>query len=74
MSTGALGDEYERKVTARWIGGILRRKLRLPTERRHGCYVSPREAFPQIARLTERYGLESDPPPETTPDPLGDFG
>ncbi|MBX3024691.1 hypothetical protein KF840_07260 [bacterium] len=68
------GDEYERKVTARWIGGVLRRKLRLPTERRHGAYVIPREAFPQIARLTERYGLGSDPPPEQIPDPLGDFG
>lgn len=59
------GDEYERKVTARWIGGILRRKLRLLTERRHGAYVIPREAFPQITRLIERYGLEAhDAPPD----------
>jgi hypothetical protein len=68
------GDEYERKVTARWIGGILRRKLRLPTERRHGAYVIPRAAFPQITRLAERYGLSQDPAQEATPDPLGDIG
>lgn len=53
------GEEYERKVTARWIGSILRRKLRLPTARRHGAYVIPREAYPLIGRLSERYGLAS---------------
>ncbi len=68
------GEEYERKVTARWIGGILRRKLRLPTERRHGAYVIPREAFPQITRLVERYGLVADPFTEAPADPLGDIG
>ena len=33
------GEDFERKVTPHWIGRIVRRKLGLKTEKRHGSYV-----------------------------------
>jgi len=70
------GDDYQRKVTPRWIGGILKRKLRLQTERRHGSYVVPREAFPKLKRLAARYGIEANPTmlPDDSGATLGDVG
>ena len=35
------GDEYERPITNRWIGGILRKRLNLQTYKSHGIYVVP---------------------------------
>src|SRR5438552_8308905 len=32
------GEEFDRKITPRWIGGLIRQKLGLATERRHGSY------------------------------------
>jgi hypothetical protein len=36
------GEDFERKITPRWIGQIVRRKLGLKTETRHGSYGSRR--------------------------------
>src|SRR5437867_6548420 len=35
------GMDYERKVTGKWVGNILQRKLQLKTERRGGEYIIP---------------------------------
>ena len=35
------GAEYERPVTDRWIGGILRERLNLRTYKSHGVYIVP---------------------------------
>jgi hypothetical protein len=81
------GDEYERKVTAKWIGWIIRKRLRLGTQKRHGVFVIADEGIPKIKRLFERYGVNGDEPTRQTskvspPDALprvdvgdvGDFG
>jgi hypothetical protein len=54
------GDEYERKLTTRWIGSIIRRKLQLRPVRASSGYVIPPEELPKVDRLYERYGI----PPE----------
>lgn len=66
-------DDYVRKVTAKWIGGLIRRKLHLRTERSREGYVIPASESPKVERLMERFGLreeQSEPAPsvETPPD------
>lgn len=76
------GEEYERKVTTRWIGSIIRKKLGLKTQKSNGVFVIPPEERPKLPRLYEKFGLgcteaeHIDPP---TLDParrvdIGDVG
>jgi hypothetical protein len=51
------GDEYERKITTRWIGSIIRRKLQLRPERSSSGYLIPPTELSKIDRLYERYGI-----------------
>jgi len=51
------GDEYERKLTAKWIGNVIRRKLQLRPVRASAGYVIPPEELPKLERLYERYGI-----------------
>src|SRR5438876_2393 len=51
------GEDFERKVTPHWIGRIVRRKLGLKTEKRHGSYVVAATEGPKLARLYEKYGI-----------------
>src|SRR2546427_2899150 len=62
------GEDFERKVTPHWVGHIIRRKLQLKTEKRHGNYVVAGSEGPKLARLFERYGIEA------YPGDLGDSG
>lgn len=55
------GDQYERRVSARWMGGILRRRLLLKTEKNQGLYVIPPSEEPVLQRLFERYGISKHP-------------
>lgn len=55
-------SEYDRRITARWVGHMLRHRLGLRTERRQGRYVISSFDTPKLARLYERYGLA---PPDT---------
>lgn len=66
------GAEYERPITNRWIGGILRRRLNLKTFKSHGIYVVPVTEWPKIQALCARYGVQSLA--EATQGPLGDMG
>lgn len=50
-------QEYDRKITPRWIGGVIRQRLGLATERRQGHYVIATSDRPKLARLYEKYGL-----------------
>ena len=59
------GEDFERKVAPHWIGRIVRRKLGLKTEKRHGSYVIASSEGPKLARLFEKYGVSGD---------LGDSG
>jgi hypothetical protein len=51
------GAEYERSITNRWIGSILRKKLNLQTYKSHGVYVVPLTERPKIELLCGRYGV-----------------
>ena len=51
------GEDFERKVTPHWIGHIIRRKLGLKTEKRHGSYVIASTEGPKLAQLFEKYGV-----------------
>ncbi len=51
------GSEYQRPITARWIGSVIRTRLRLRTVRRHGVFIVPMEELPKLLSLYEKYGL-----------------
>lgn len=76
--TERYGDEYERKVTNKWIGGILRKRLGLKPQRVHGTFVIPLEDLPRLNRLREKFGLlPADGPDKkntSAQGTLGDFG
>ncbi len=53
------GAEYERPITNRWIGGILRRRFNLQTYKSHGVYVVPMTERTKVEMLCTRYGIDS---------------
>jgi hypothetical protein len=53
------GGEYDRPITNRWIGSILRRRLHLRTYKSHGVYVVPMTERPKVDLLCTRYGVNS---------------
>jgi hypothetical protein len=61
-------------VTPKRLDGIIRRKLGSVPEKSHEVFVLPLSEQPKLARLYEKYGLESaeasgkvrEPPPEGT--------
>lgn len=53
------GDEYERRVTPRWIGSLVRRRLGLKPSRSTGIFTLGPEDVARLASLYARYGVES---------------
>jgi hypothetical protein len=51
------GEDFERRVTPHWVGHLVRRKLGLKTEKRHGSYVLAASEGLKLARLYEKYGV-----------------
>jgi hypothetical protein len=51
------GHEYERRVTEKWIGTIVRKKLKLKTQRVQGVFVIPPTEELRLKLLFERYGI-----------------
>jgi hypothetical protein len=60
-------DDYERKVTSKWIGHLIRNKLHLKTLKSHGVFVIPPVEEEKLTRLYERYGIAADPLPAQSP-------
>jgi hypothetical protein len=60
------GFEYERPITNRWIGSILRKRLNIGTYKSHGVYVVPMGDRSKIELLCGRYGVSviGSAPPE----------
>ena len=58
------GEDYERKVTTKWIGSILRRRLHLRSEKSHGVYVLAESEGPRLRQLFERYGVDPEADPK----------
>jgi hypothetical protein len=66
------GEDYERKITPKWIGTIVRRRLGLKAWKVHGTFMIRDTELAKLPRLREKYGLASpaDPHPvaeETNP-------
>jgi hypothetical protein len=55
--TERFGDEYDRPITNRWLGGILRGRLNLQTYKSHGVYVVPMSERTKLRHLYTRYGI-----------------
>ena len=55
-------EDYERKVTTKWIGTIIRRRLGLKAEKRQGTFVIPVPELGKLPRLREKYGLGAGEP------------
>jgi hypothetical protein len=70
--TERYGDEYERPITNKWIGGILRRRLNIHTYKSHGVYVVPASERTKVEILCARYGVHAIA--ETPPGDLGTWG
>jgi hypothetical protein len=51
------GGEYERPVTPRWIGTVLRQRLHLTPYKSNGRFVLPVGDGTRLQTLYERYGL-----------------
>lgn len=60
--TERFGSDYERKITPKWIGSIIRKKLHLTTQKSHGVFLIPFAEKPKLDRLYERYGIAPDEP------------
>lgn len=60
VTTGMIrryGAEYDRPLSNRWIGSILRKKLNLLTYKSHGVYVVPMAEREKAEMLCQRYGV-----------------
>jgi len=68
------GDDYERRVTPRWIGSLVRRRLGLKPSRSTGIFTLGPEEVARLASLYKRFGIEpvgtegNDTPGEQAPD------
>lgn len=58
------GEEYERRIASKYIGSVIRRRLRLKTQKSHGVYVIPPSELPRREALCERYGIARENPGE----------
>ena len=56
--TQKYGADFQRPITARWIGAQLRRRLSLVPVKSHGTFVIPETDLSKLAALFERYGVE----------------
>jgi hypothetical protein len=50
-------EDYKMPITPKWIGGLIRRRLKLKTQKSDGVYVIPPEELTKLTRLYEKYGV-----------------
>lgn len=58
--TEIYGDEYDRKITNKWVGNYVRKRLNLKTHKSNGVFVIPPSEYPKLNRQCERYGIAMD--------------
>ena len=68
------GREYERPITNKWIGHIIRRKLSIKTQKSHGVFIIPLGEQERLKRLYEKYGIIDGPTPEYNEERRVDIG
>lgn len=56
------GSDYDRSITNRYIGYLLRKRLRLHTHKSHGVYVVPLSEKSKVEALCARYGISRNSP------------
>jgi hypothetical protein len=54
---GKFGADYERPITNRMIGGVIRKRLRLVVYKSHGIYVIPMSERPKVQQMAIRFGV-----------------
>ena len=59
LFTDRHGFEYDRKITAKWIGHIIRKKLKLLTQKSNGVFIIAPTEKSKLDRLYERYDIGS---------------
>ncbi len=60
LFTDRYGFEYDRKITAKWIGNIIRKKLKLITQKSNGVFIIAPTEKAKLDRLYERYGINAN--------------
>ncbi len=61
------GDQYERRVTPRWIGSLVRRRLGLKPSRSTGVFMLGPEDVARLASLYARYGVAAASDDQSAP-------
>jgi hypothetical protein len=56
----SFGKDFPRKATAKWIGGIIRRRLNLKTEKSNGVFIVAPAEQAKLRTLYERYGVTDE--------------
>ena len=66
-------QEVEYKITPKWVGGLIRKRLGLHTMRTREGYIIPTSETPKLEQLYTKYGLTADTeepePPPVPPEP-----
>jgi hypothetical protein len=62
------GNDYERKITTKWIGGIIRKRLNLKTYRSRSGFVIHQAEKSKLEQLDEKYGIGPKDAPEPDPE------
>ncbi len=52
-----VNGEFERPITSRYVGQLLRGDLGLFTYKKHGSYVLPESEYEKVRQIAKRYGL-----------------
>lgn len=52
------GTEFNRPITSRWVGSVVRKRLGLQTYKRYGVFAVPVTEKLKIEHLCRRYGVE----------------
>ena len=53
-------SEFDRQVTAKWVGAVLRKRLGLKATKSHGVFVLGSGELGKLPRLYEKYGMAED--------------
>jgi hypothetical protein len=61
------GSDYEKKVTSKWIGSVIRKKLNLKTQKTRDGYIIPSSELAKLERLYEKYGVTGKEDNEVSP-------
>jgi hypothetical protein len=54
---GKASEELGRPMTNKWVGGFVRRRLRLATMKTNGVFVVPRSELKRAEELARRFGV-----------------